>query len=65
MTGAEQDRLDKLRLIRSAKIGPVTYSQLIQRFGTAAAALEALPQLAARGEDHRPEWRQRLRCALR
>lgn len=49
MTGAEQDRLDKLRLIRSAKIGPVSYSQLIQRFGTAAAALEALPQLAARG----------------
>jgi DNA processing protein len=49
MTRAEQDRLDKLRLIRSAKIGPVSYVQLIQRFGTAAAALEALPQLAARG----------------
>ncbi len=49
MTQADQDRLDRLRLIRSANIGPVTYFQLIQRFGTASAALNAIPQLAARG----------------
>ncbi|TGX53407.1 DNA-protecting protein DprA [Sphingomonas gei] len=39
----------RLRLLRSANIGPITYRHLIARFGTAAAALEALPMLAARG----------------
>ena len=41
--------LDKLRLIRSPNVGPVTYVQLIARFGNAAAALAALPNLAVRG----------------
>ncbi len=54
MTDADQDRLDRLRLIRSPRIGPVTYFQLIQRFGTARAALEAVPRLAARGGGHAP-----------
>lgn len=39
----------RIRLLRSPNIGPVSYSQLIRRFGTATAALEALPDLAARG----------------
>ncbi|WP_413060766.1 DNA-processing protein DprA [Sphingomonas carotinifaciens] len=39
----------RLRLIRTAGIGPVTYAQLIARFGTAQAALDALPTLARRG----------------
>lgn len=39
----------RLRLIRSVNVGPVTYRQLIQRFGTAKAALAALPDLIARG----------------
>lgn len=43
------DQFDRLRLIRSPNIGPVTYRQLIARFGSAAAALEALPDLALRG----------------
>jgi DNA processing protein len=43
------EAFDKLRLIRSAHIGPVTYFQLLVRFGSAKAALEALPDLAARG----------------
>ena len=51
---AEQDLLDRLRLIRSANIGPVTYFQLLQRFGTARAALAAIPQLAARGGGKAP-----------
>jgi DNA processing protein len=42
------DRLDKLRLIRSANIGPVSYVQLMRRFGSAAAALDAIPHLAER-----------------
>jgi DNA processing protein len=39
----------RIRLLRSPNIGPVSYRQLIARFGTAAAALEALPDLASRG----------------
>ena len=38
-----------LRLIRTAGIGPVTYRQLLARFGSADAALDALPMLARRG----------------
>jgi DNA processing protein len=54
VTGADQDRLDRLRLIRSANIGPVTYFQLLQRFGNARAALDAIPHLAARGGGKAP-----------
>ncbi len=43
------ERLNRLRLIRSANIGPVSYFQLLSRFGNAAQALEALPELARRG----------------
>ncbi len=45
----EAARLAQLRLIRSPRIGPVTYRQLIARFGDAQAALDALPALALRG----------------
>lgn len=48
MGEAEAD-LARLRLIRSPRIGPVTYRQLIARFGSAEAALDALPMLATRG----------------
>ncbi len=40
---------DRLRLIRTPGIGPVTYRQLIARFGDATRALAALPDLARRG----------------
>ena len=46
---ADDERFARLRLIRTPRVGPVTYAQLIARFGTAAAAIEALPMLAARG----------------
>ena len=46
---------DKLRLIRSANVGPVTYFQLMARFGSAAAALDAIPNLAARGGGRAPQ----------
>jgi DNA processing protein len=45
----EVERLDWLRLIRTENIGPITFQRLLARFGTAAAALEALPDLARRG----------------
>ncbi|MEO6248942.1 MAG: DNA-processing protein DprA [Sphingomicrobium sp.] len=44
-----KDLLDRLRLIRSPSIGPVSYRHLMSRFGSAAAAIHALPDLARRG----------------
>lgn len=46
---SEQERFNRLRLIRSPRIGPVTFRQLMARFGTAGEALRAVPELAARG----------------
>ncbi len=43
------EKIDWLRLIRSANVGPVTFWRLIDSFGSAAAALDALPRLAQRG----------------
>ncbi|MCZ6813045.1 MAG: DNA-processing protein DprA [Alphaproteobacteria bacterium] len=43
------ERLDWLRLIRSENVGPITFRQLMTRFGSAHDALEALPDLARRG----------------
>lgn len=40
----------RIRLLRSPNIGPVSYRQLIARFGNAADALEALPELGSRGK---------------
>ena len=44
-----QERLDRIRLIRSQNVGPVSFRQLLHRFGSASAALEVLPSLAQRG----------------
>ncbi|MEW5728398.1 MAG: DNA-processing protein DprA [Pseudomonadota bacterium] len=48
------ERLDWLRLIRSENVGPRTFFRLLERYGTAAAALAALPELAKRGGRARP-----------
>ncbi len=48
------ERLDWLRLIRSENVGPVTFYQLLSRFGSAEAALAALPEIAHRGGRARP-----------
>jgi DNA processing protein len=48
------DLIARIRLIRSPSIGPVTYRQLIARFGSAEAALEAIPDLARRGGGKAP-----------
>lgn len=42
-------RLACLRLIRSDNVGPVTFRELINHFGGAAQALEALPELSRKG----------------
>lgn len=48
------ERLARLRLIRSENVGPITFRQLLGRFGSATAALEALPHLARQGGRSRP-----------
>ena len=47
MTPAE--KVARLRLARSEGIGPVTLARLLGRFGSAEAAIEALPRLARAG----------------
>lgn len=42
----DAERLDWLRLIRTPRIGPVTFHELLARYGTASQAIEALPDLA-------------------
>ena len=60
MTGSRSDgpdgirltadqRFAWLRLIRSENVGPVTFRDLVNHFGSAAAALDAVPNLAQRG----------------
>ena len=46
---SDAQRLDWLRLIRSENIGPRTFRTLVNRYGGAGAALEALPDLMRRG----------------
>lgn len=50
----DSEKLNWLRLARTENVGPMTFHRLIQRYGTAAQALEALPDLAARGGRKKP-----------
>ena len=45
---SDAQRLDWLRLLRTDNIGPSTFRQLLNRFGSAGAAIEALPTLLKR-----------------
>ena len=45
----QSERADWLRLIRSENVGPVTFFHLVRHYGSARAALDALPDLARRG----------------
>ncbi|HEY7006814.1 MAG TPA: DNA-processing protein DprA, partial [Sphingomicrobium sp.] len=58
-TNRIEDLVDRLRLLRTPGIGPVTFRQLIARFGTPAAALAAVPDLARRGGGKAPALRSR------
>jgi DNA processing protein len=54
-TLSQDEAFARIRLLRSPNIGPVSYAMLLQRFGNAEAALEALPELSARGgRQYRP-----------
>ena len=43
------DATDRLRLARAEGVGPVAYRRLMARYGSATAALDALPRLAIAG----------------
>lgn len=51
---SDEQRLAWLRLLRTENVGPVTFRDLINHFGGAAAAIEALPELSLRGGRGRP-----------
>jgi DNA processing protein len=44
----QQANIDRLRLARTQGVGPTTYRRLLARFGTAAASLDALPDITRR-----------------
>jgi DNA processing protein len=46
---SDRERRAWLRLARTENVGPVTFRNLLARFGSASAALEELPRLASRG----------------
>ncbi len=54
LVDAPEDALDRLRLARAEGVGPVAYRRLLARYGSAAAALDALPGLARAGGRQAP-----------
>ncbi|KWV92751.1 DNA-processing protein DprA [Erythrobacter sp. YT30] len=58
---SQPEAFARIRLLRSPNIGPVSYRQLLARFGNAKAAIEALPDLGSRGKTaYRPAPVQRI-----
>ena len=51
---SEGEKLDWLRLSRAENVGPITFYRLIEYYGSARAALDALPELAKRGGRKKP-----------
>ena len=45
----DAEKLARLRLIRSENVGPITFHRLLEQFGTARKALDALPDMAKKG----------------
>lgn len=51
---SDRQRLHWLRLIRTPNVGPATFRDLVNRYGSAEAALEILPELVIAGGAGRP-----------
>jgi DNA processing protein len=49
VTLTQEEAFARIRLLRSPNVGPVSYAQLLRRFGNAQAALDGLPDLGRRG----------------
>ena len=52
MSLSDTERFARLRLARADRVGPVSFRQLLDRFGSAVRALEALPDLVRKGGGH-------------
>ena len=62
---AQDEAFARIRLLRSPNIGPVSYRQLLRRFGDAQQALAALPDLAGRGGSaYRPAPAARIEAEI-
>jgi DNA processing protein len=46
---SQDEAFARIRLLRSPNVGPISYAQLLGRFGTAIAAVKALPEIAGKG----------------
>lgn len=53
-TAGEEEKLDWLQLIRTDNIGPITFYNLVEFYGSAAEALIAIPHLAKKGGRKKP-----------
>lgn len=64
---SEEGCLDWLRLIRSRRVGPATFIRLIRQFGSANAALDALPAIAVESgvRDYAPALRSEVEAEWR
>src|SRR6185437_7786032 len=61
----DAERFARLRLARTARVGPVNFVRLMQRFGNAVRALDALPGLVQRnGGAFTPPSRERVEREL-
>ena len=65
MNLAQAEAFDRIRLLRSPNVGPVSYAHLLRRFGSGLAALEALPDLAVRAGGGRGGGRYTIAPAAR
>ncbi len=61
MSLTQAEAFARIRLLRSPNIGPVSYRALLARFGSAEAAIAALPDLGSRGKTpYRPAPADRI-----
>lgn len=49
---SQEEAFARIRLLRSPNVGPVSYRQLLARFGDARRALDGLPELDRSGKRH-------------
>ena len=54
MALTDREIVDRIRLIRTESVGPVTYRELLQRFGSATEALASIADLSRRGGRTKP-----------
>lgn len=62
---SQEEAFARIRLLRSPNVGPVTYRQLLGRFGDAGKALAALPDIAGRaGKPYVPAAEARVHAEI-